>query len=79
MEKKKNGKSVLRQMADDKKRVEEYFHTGDQNSPPAGIKFVKPFSLASLIEVGERDFAEGRGVIFTIDQLRSMVSDSIAE
>lgn len=36
------------------------------------IETIKKKDLRSLIEKGERDFAEGKGTVMTIDELRAL-------
>jgi hypothetical protein len=43
----KRPKSIVKRMAEDKKKVIEYLQSGDESKKPDGIKFVKPFSLST--------------------------------
>lgn len=38
-------KSILKRMIEDKKKVVEYFVSGDESKKPEGIQFVNPFTL----------------------------------
>ncbi|WP_460969411.1 hypothetical protein [Spirosoma migulaei] len=38
-------KSIAKQMLERKRLIQEYLKSGDESKKPAGIKFVKPFTL----------------------------------
>ncbi|GAB3909553.1 hypothetical protein GCM10028803_47310 [Larkinella knui] len=40
-------KDVIKKMAEDQRKIEEYIKSGDKSKKPAGIKFVNPFNVSS--------------------------------
>ncbi|WP_179830350.1 hypothetical protein [Spirosoma fluviale] len=38
-------KEIAQQMLDKKRRIQEYLKSGDETKKPAGVKFVKPFTV----------------------------------
>lgn len=38
-------KNIAKEMLERKRQIEEYFKSGDESKKPAGVKFVKPFTL----------------------------------
>ncbi|GAB4041053.1 hypothetical protein [Spirosoma jeollabukense] len=38
-------KDIAKEMLNKKRRIQEYVKSGDETKKPAGIKFVKPFTL----------------------------------
>ena len=37
--------NVIKRLAEDAQRIEDYIKSGDESKKPAGIKFVDPFNI----------------------------------
>lgn len=38
-------KNIAQQMLERKRQIEDYLKSGDESKKPAGVKFVKPFTV----------------------------------